>query len=77
MLKAIAAPYTSVRFIPTGGINVDNLAGYLGLPMVHACGGSWMVKKDLIAGGEFAAISRLVSEAVAIVAGIRGEGVQA
>ena len=47
-LKAIGAPFVGVRFIPTGGINVNNLATYLSLPMVYACGGSWMVKRDMI-----------------------------
>jgi 2-dehydro-3-deoxyphosphogluconate aldolase/(4S)-4-hydroxy-2-oxoglutarate aldolase len=75
MLKAIAAPFTTIRFIPTGGINAENLAGYLALPVVHACGGSWIVKKDLIAGGDFATISRLVKEALMIVEKVRGEGV--
>ncbi len=44
MLKAIAAPYGGVKFIPTGGINQDNLAEYLAQPSVHCCGGSWLVK---------------------------------
>ncbi|MBN1681480.1 MAG: bifunctional 4-hydroxy-2-oxoglutarate aldolase/2-dehydro-3-deoxy-phosphogluconate aldolase [Anaerolineae bacterium] len=73
MLKAISAPYGGVKFIPTGGISAGNLADYLRLPMVHACGGSWMVKKQLIADGEFDTITQLVKEAVAIVQSIRGE----
>lgn len=67
MLKAIAAPYNKVRFIPTGGINAQNLADYLRLPMVFACGGSWFVKANLISEGKFGEITRLTKEAVSIV----------
>jgi 2-dehydro-3-deoxyphosphogluconate aldolase/(4S)-4-hydroxy-2-oxoglutarate aldolase len=66
-LKAIGGPYVGVKFIPTGGINANNLADYLRLPMVHACGGSFMVKKQLIADGQFDKITELAAEAVAIV----------
>jgi 2-dehydro-3-deoxyphosphogluconate aldolase/(4S)-4-hydroxy-2-oxoglutarate aldolase len=65
-LKAIGAPFGSVKFIPTGGINKDNLAEYLSQPIVHACGGSWIVKRQLIAAGEFDEIARLTAEAVEI-----------
>jgi 2-dehydro-3-deoxyphosphogluconate aldolase/(4S)-4-hydroxy-2-oxoglutarate aldolase len=65
-LRAIAAPYRDVRFVPTGGISADNLAAYLEVPQTIACGGSWMVKKDLIAAGEFARIRDLCAAAVAI-----------
>ncbi len=64
MLKAIGGPYQDVKFIPTGGINANNLADYLSLPSVHACGGSWMVKKQLIAKGAFDQITALTREAV-------------
>ncbi len=67
MLKAIAAPYNSVKFIPTGGIDARNLADYLNLPMVLACGGSWFVKASLISSGNFCEITRLTQEAVSIV----------
>ncbi|MCB0044607.1 MAG: bifunctional 4-hydroxy-2-oxoglutarate aldolase/2-dehydro-3-deoxy-phosphogluconate aldolase [Caldilineaceae bacterium] len=70
-LKAIGAPYGDVRFIPTGGITADNLADYLRLPMVHACGGSFMVKKALIAAGQFDEIARRTEQAVAIVQSAR------
>jgi len=70
-LKAIGAPYGEVKFVPTGGISPANLPEYLALPMVHACGGSWLVKKQLIAGGQFDQISRLAAEAVAIVHEVR------
>jgi Entner-Doudoroff aldolase len=72
MLKAIAAPYQKVMFIPTGGINTHNLEDYLKLPMVFACGGSWFVKSSLISAGEFSDISRLTKEAVSIVHRCRG-----
>jgi 2-dehydro-3-deoxyphosphogluconate aldolase/(4S)-4-hydroxy-2-oxoglutarate aldolase len=63
-LKAIAAPYTMVKFIPTGGIDEANLLGYLKFPSVVACGGSWMVKADLISGGAFDEIRTITSRAV-------------
>ena len=74
LLKAIAGPYGQVKFIPTGGINAQNLGAYLGLPMVHACGGSWMVGKQLIAAGKFDEIAALSREAVAIAQQIRQGG---
>jgi 2-dehydro-3-deoxyphosphogluconate aldolase/(4S)-4-hydroxy-2-oxoglutarate aldolase len=70
-LKAIGGPYVGVKFIPTGGINANNLADYLRLPMVHACGGSFMVEKKLIAAGEFEKIRELTETAVAIVQSTR------
>ncbi|MFP4499603.1 MAG: bifunctional 4-hydroxy-2-oxoglutarate aldolase/2-dehydro-3-deoxy-phosphogluconate aldolase [Candidatus Hydrogenedentota bacterium] len=59
MIKAIAGPYrhTGVRFMPTGGVNADNLAGYLALPEVAAVGGTWIAKKDDIAARAWKAIS--------------------
>jgi 2-dehydro-3-deoxyphosphogluconate aldolase/(4S)-4-hydroxy-2-oxoglutarate aldolase len=63
-LKAIAAPYPMVRFIPTGGINIRNIKSYLGLEPVLAVGGSWMVAPPLIASGNFGEITRLTREAV-------------
>jgi len=70
-LKAISGPYGGVRFIPTGGINAANLTDYLRLPMVIACGGSWLVKKQLIADGEFDRIAELTAEAIEIVKAAR------
>lgn len=69
MLKAMAGPYGGVRFIPTGGINQSNIASYLAYDRVLACGGSWMVKADLISAGKFDEITRLVRAAVAAVHG--------
>lgn len=72
-LKAISAPYGDVKFIPTGGINPQNLADYLAQPMVHCCGGSWLVKADLISAGRFDEITHLAREAVSIVRRVRQE----
>jgi len=70
-LKAIGGPYVGIKFIPTGGISANNLADYLSLPMVHACGGSFMVKKQLIADGQFETITHLAQTAVDIVKSAR------
>ena len=56
-----------VKFIPTGGVNIKNLSDYLSLDNVFACGGSWLVKKELITAGEFDQITALVREAVNMV----------
>ncbi len=63
-IKAMAAPYTNVTFMPTGGISAKNLKDYLDFPKIVACGGSWMVKGDLIEAGNFEEIKRLTREAV-------------
>jgi len=68
-LKAMSAPYGSLRFLPTGGIDAKNLKDYLAFDKVFACGGSWMVKEDLVAAGDFEGVTRLTAEAVAIVLG--------
>ena len=70
LLKAMAAPYVGVEYIPTGGISAANLKEYLSQPFVRAVGGSWMVKGDLISGGEFDKIKELAAEAVALAAEI-------
>lgn len=67
-LKAIGAPYSMVRFIPTGGIGIDKLPDYLAFKAVVAVGGSWMVAPDLLKAGNFAEVTRLAAEAVALVA---------
>ena len=71
-IKALAAPYTSMKFMPTGGISAKNLPDYLGFKKIVACGGSWMVKGDMIAAGEFDKIREMTAEAVALVKEIRG-----
>jgi 2-dehydro-3-deoxyphosphogluconate aldolase/(4S)-4-hydroxy-2-oxoglutarate aldolase len=65
-IKAVAAPYTMLSFLPTGGINAQNLAKYLGFKKVLACGGSWMAGADLINAGDFAKITALSKEAADI-----------
>ncbi|WP_027431799.1 bifunctional 4-hydroxy-2-oxoglutarate aldolase/2-dehydro-3-deoxy-phosphogluconate aldolase [Lachnospira multipara] len=64
MIKAMSAPYTQMKFMPTGGINASNLKSYLDFKKIVCCGGSWMVKKDLVAAGNFEEITRLTREAV-------------
>ena len=68
-IKAIAAPYVGMKFMPTGGINPDNVKEYLADPRIIACGGSWMVKDSLIKAGNFDEIRRLTAEAVNLVKG--------
>ncbi len=63
-LRAISAVYPELMVMPTGGIGENNLTEYLALKNVIACGGSWMVKKELIAAGNFAEITRLSEQAV-------------
>ncbi len=70
-IRALAAPYTSVQFMPTGGINAKNLKEYLSCYKILCCGGSWMVKGDLVRAGEFDKICELTKEAVALVKSIR------
>jgi 2-dehydro-3-deoxyphosphogluconate aldolase/(4S)-4-hydroxy-2-oxoglutarate aldolase len=72
VLKAISAPYGGVKFIPTGGINKNNLADYLALPSVHCCGGSWLVKASLISAGNFDEITQLTLDAMSVVRQVRG-----
>lgn len=65
-LKAFSAPYGELRFVPTGGIGPGNVKDYLALPCVVACGGSWMVKPDLMRNGKFDEVQRLAAEAVTL-----------
>ena len=69
-LKAVAAPYGMMRFIPTGGIGPENLGDYLKFPKVLACGGSWMVTKELIAAKQFDRIAELSRQAVQLARAI-------
>lgn len=70
-IKAIAAPYIDVKFMPTGGINPGNVKEYLAFDRIIACGGSWMVKSELVTEGKFDEITELTKEAVQIVSSIR------
>ena len=72
MIKAMAAPYTMVKFMPTGGINSENVKDYLAFNKIFACGGSWMVKNTLVENQEFDKICELSKEAVTIAKSIRG-----
>ncbi len=72
MIKALAAPYVGVKFMPTGGINATNVKDYLAYDRILACGGSWMVSGDLVKAGKFDTIKELTAEAAAIVKEMRG-----
>jgi 2-dehydro-3-deoxyphosphogluconate aldolase/(4S)-4-hydroxy-2-oxoglutarate aldolase len=74
MLEAVAAPFGNVRFVPTGGINAHNFPAYLRLKAVVACGGSWLASGAMLRSGNYAEITRLTREAVAIIgeAGAKG-----
>ena len=72
MIKAMAAPYVGLKFMPTGGINAKNLEDYLSSDKIICCGGSWMVKGDLVKAGEFDKIRELTAEACKLVASIHG-----
>jgi len=67
MLKSLAGPYPEMRFVPTGGVNNDSLIDYLKLSNVLACGGSWIVKKDLISSGQFGEIKKLIQNALSLI----------
>ena len=73
MIKAMAAPYTMLKFMPTGGISTKNLKDYLGFDKIICCGGSWMVKGDLVKAGKFDEIKNLTEEAVKLAASIRNK----
>ncbi|MHA7819979.1 MAG: bifunctional 4-hydroxy-2-oxoglutarate aldolase/2-dehydro-3-deoxy-phosphogluconate aldolase [Erythrobacter sp.] len=72
MLKAFSSVFREIRFMPTGGISRANLADFLALPSVIACGGSWLTPADAIAAGRYEEITRLASEALEIAASARG-----
>ncbi len=71
MLKALHGPYGEVHFIPTGGVDLTNLASYLSLPFIPAVGGTWMVREELIAAHDYDSVTKLCSEAARKVAEIR------
>ena len=70
-MKALAAPFGGVKFIPTGGVDAKNLKEYLEAPFVHAVGGSWLCPKKEIAAGNFDAVTALCREASEIVQEVR------
>lgn len=69
MIKAMSAPYGGLKFMPTGGINASNLKSYLDFPKILACGGSWMVKPEMIDAGDFDGIRKLTQQAVETMLG--------
>lgn len=64
-LKLLSGPFPDLRFVPTGGISLENLSTYLSLPNVLACGGSWMVRQEWLSNGDFASIRAAVEQAIA------------
>lgn len=66
-IKALAAPFPSMKFMPTGGISAENIREFLAFDKIIACGGSWMVKDSFVKEGNFAEIVRLTKEAVELV----------
>ena len=71
-MKAIAAAFVGIRFMPTGGVNAENLAEYISAPFIHAVGGSWLCTKADIAAHNFDKITALCREANDIVKEVRG-----
>jgi 2-dehydro-3-deoxyphosphogluconate aldolase/(4S)-4-hydroxy-2-oxoglutarate aldolase len=71
MLKALGAAFRNVRFMPTGGVSAANLAEFLALPSVIACGGSWLTPAAAVAAGDFDRITQLAREATTIARDVR------
>lgn len=71
-IKAVAAALTDLRFMPTGGINAKNVRDYLAYDKILACGGSWMVNKDLVKAGKWDEMRSIIQEAANIVKEVRG-----
>ena len=72
-LKAVAGVFRTMKFMPTGGVSAANLADFLAVPSVLACGGSWLTPADAVAAGDFQQITKLAEEAIAIAKSARGE----
>ena len=70
-IRALSDPFPQLRFIPTGGIRLENVAQYLQNGKIHAAGGSWMAKREMIAAGQFDEIRRMAKEASDIVKQVR------
>lgn len=66
-IKALSAPFTNIKFMPTGGISLSNVKDYLAVKSVIACGGSFMVKKDMVAAGDFEGIKDITRKTVELV----------
>ncbi len=72
-IKAICAPFVGHRFMPTGGVSTANVEEYLSAPQIIACGGTWMVKPELFADGDFSKVREVAASAMAVVNQVRGE----
>ena len=70
-IKALAAPYYNMKFFPTGGINSDNISGYMSYEKIFACGGTWMVPEDLLEKEDFNQIEEITRQAVYSMLGFR------
>jgi 2-dehydro-3-deoxyphosphogluconate aldolase/(4S)-4-hydroxy-2-oxoglutarate aldolase len=68
-IKALAGPFPGMRFIPTGGVSEKNMREFLSFDKIIACGGSWMVKSELIDAGRFEDIRALTARAVELARG--------
>ena len=71
-IKAICAPFTRHRFMPTGGVSLANVEEYLSCDTIIACGGTWMVKASMFADGDFSQVQQQAAEAMNMVKKIRG-----
>lgn len=71
-LKAISAALPQLSFCPTGGVSPKNVANYLAVDCVKTIGGSWMIPNDAVAAGDWAKVTELTAEAVALVKSLRG-----
>ena len=71
-LEALAAVFVGHRFMPTGGVSSDNVREFLGSKAIIAAGGTWMVKPNLFADGDFSRVEALAAEAAAAVQEVRG-----
>jgi len=72
-IKAVSAPYAGVKFMPTGGISLNNLGDYIGCKAIFACGGSYMVSSKLIENREWTEISELCLKSVEIIKTVRSQ----
>lgn len=72
-LKALSSVFRTMRFMPTGGVSAGNLAEFLALPAVLACGGSWLTPASAIEADDYDQITTLAQEALQIAAQARGE----
>jgi 2-dehydro-3-deoxyphosphogluconate aldolase/(4S)-4-hydroxy-2-oxoglutarate aldolase len=75
-IKAMSDPFPQLRFIPTGGVRLENAAQYLQHEKIHAVGGSWMAKRQMIADGRFDEIKRMTKEASELVKQIRRQSLR-